>query len=206
MAVSIDTEKLAFGLERGILDSSTMYRHAPQDAILRIAPCGLVSAAISRYLTHEDISHTLMISRPELSCDPKMQHVFPVVGEGQIIDASYSQFFDYVGITVAYEVASQKRFYPIEKVIDFPFSERETIAEWMAGIACRFARENGCIEQGWRTVGNGPLRKVIKTAIQATYSSIWNPSSCDVWLPPDYAEHDGEDIARHIPKDAIIVT
>src|SRR5665213_1227896 len=104
--VLVDTEKLVYGLELGIGQSTTMFSALSPELMLRYSPCGLVSSAIVEYLKTQDIPVRQVISSPHLPFAPEVRHVIPLVGESEnprVVDASYSQFLGYVGISGAYE-------------------------------------------------------------------------------------------------------
>ncbi len=210
--VSVDREKLAYGLERGIGNSKTIFREVPKKYRLRVAPCGLVSTAISEYLRDMHVQHELIISRLFLSHEPDMQHVFPVIGDiyeddPAAIDASYSQFLGHVGLHWGYETYSGTREFPREKIMIFKMSERNTAIDWLTAAAIRFQQANIHPKNEFDIdMGAGPLESADEETISSNYAKIWSPAAAYLWRPPKRVIEDGRTVAKHIPKNAITVT
>ena len=210
MSLVIDTEKLEHGLEEGVLRGDVSFRGwMERKEVLRMVSCGLVTSAIGAYLRQNDIPHQLLLSDPQLSIDPGMRHTFPLVGkqgEGEVVDASYSQFFQYVGMSVMHEKRMGIPLFPQKKVLHFPLRQREEAVDWVALWAVGFRDIKQHTEIDWDDPVIGPLENASRTAIFATISEIWNPEYFEPFSPSERVVQDGEIVARHIPKDAIIYT
>ena len=160
--VVVDTEKLAFGLERGVDKINTPYiRYAPEER-LRTPICELASAAIVHHARSVDVEAHLYESTPNLSFAPYMQHVVPVVNgkelEGTIIDASPSQFLAYAGMSLGYEDATGEKIYPPEKIFCFTIEQRHRVVEWLTKTALAFHEINvRPIDQLGFRLGGGDL-------------------------------------------------
>ena len=201
MSLVVDTQKLEHGLEEGVLHGDISFRgKMEREEVLRMVPCGLVTSAIGAYLRQNNIPHQLLLSDPHLPIDPDMRHTFPLVGEqgeGEVVDASFSQFFQYVGMSVLHEQHMGIPLFPKRKVLHFPLSHREEAVGWVAQWAAGFRDINQC---------PGVRPGDIGRAIFATLSEIWNPQNLEPFSPSERVVKDGEIVALHIPKDAIIYT
>jgi len=206
--VTVDTQKLVFGLEKGIGRSGTIFSSSPTEWRLRYSPCGLVSSAIAEYLKKQGIPVRQVISTPNLAFDPEMQHVLPIVGESEndpvVIDASFSQFLGYVGISGGYEELSEERAFPDEKVIDFKLSEKDIMVNWLTAVATQFQSRNRRPrdEDNW-SIGDGPLVVASASTIRQTYTKIWDPANFTPWESIPRVQRDGRAIAKYIPLRAI---
>jgi hypothetical protein len=208
--VIVDTEKLAYGLEQGIGHSNTIWRSAPEADRLRLAPCGLVSSAIHNYLVEQDIASRQIIVRPNLSFDPEMEHVLPLIGEKDqdplVVDASYSQFLGYVGLCLGYERAVGTKFFPDEKILSFNLSEKDMAINWLTKTAYEFRRINTHPRGEFSLdVGRGPLARASEKRIRQGYAQIYNPANFSPHTPPDRVIEDGNTVAKYIPQDTITV-
>lgn len=208
--VKVDTEKLADGLIAGIEETKTIFAYTPPEHRLRLAPCGLVSSAIHQYLLDRGISSELVISSPNFPFDKEKQHVFPLIGEPSadrtIVDASYSQFLGYVGLTTGYEVRRNTNVFPSEAIIDFKVSERGMVVDWLTNVAADFRRQRTHYDKNWyQDIGSKPLSKYVPAVINNYYSQIWAAENLQPWSPPDYAIEDGSVVAKHIPEDSITI-
>lgn len=205
--VIVDTEKLEYGLERGIGKSDTIYAAREPKYRLRYSPCGLVSSGIYEYLAQEGIPAKQVISSPNLTIDPEMRHVMPVVGaniDPTIVDAAFSQFLGYVGIMGRYEELTGKRAFPDEKIIDFPLSRHSEVSEWLTMIATQFlgTRLQPLDDLGMKLI-EGRLENASVQEIRQAYEAIWDPANFEDWHPPERVVNHGKQISRFIPDGAI---
>ncbi len=209
--ISVDIEKLTYGLEKGIGKTRTPFASIEREQRLRITACGLVSSAIHAYALREGIPSRLVISNPNLPFDPEMQHVVPLLGESEdnptAVDASPSQFFTYVGLILAYERATGETLFPPEKILSFELAERQLIVEWLTGAAVRFQKINRRPKGKYGfELGDGPLADSSETTIRAAYAKIWDPANFSSWTPITRVQQDGAVASRPIPKETIIMS
>lgn len=208
--VVVDDEKLTRGLEEGIAHTRTMFADAPIDQRLRVSACGLVSSAVHEYAQSQGLPSRLFISSPRLPFNREMQHVVAAVGDEMdptIIDASYSQFLGYVGLTAGYEKALGRKAFPDEKILAFPFSAREMVFDWLTEVSVMFQRRSLVLVGKYGlSQGVGPLSKSSPEKIRNALAAIWSPSSLELWTPPEHVKEDGELVSRYIPKGAIALT
>ena len=209
--VLVDTEKLAYGLKRGIAETDTIYSAGPEEYMLRYTACGLVSSAIYQYCKREGIPSGFRISSPNLPFDSSMHHVVPIVGESggdaTVVDASYSQFLGYVGLHWGYETTSGAKAFPEEEIIDFRISETENMVDWLTSVAVQFQERNRrpCTEYGYDQ-GRGPLVIAERRVIKGVFNQIWNPANLKAWEPPERVLRDGQIVASRIDPGAITIT
>lgn len=210
--VVVDTEKLEYGLERGIRESDIpVFSDIEERYLLREAPCGLVSSGIHEWCNQEGLPSRLVISNPRLPFAPDTRHVFPLVGESNtdstIVDAAYSQFLGYVGIRWNYESVSGEQAFPYEKIKVFKVSETDVLAGWLTSVATEFQKKKGLYKND---LGQDPAYGVLASSepavIHRTYSSIWDLANTERFVRPDRVVDDGRQLAKHIPKGAITVT
>ncbi|MBI4033471.1 hypothetical protein HY379_00550 [Candidatus Saccharibacteria bacterium] len=209
--VIVDKEKLAYGLERGIEHTDTIFVEIPRKYILRGTPCGLVTSGIHEYTEAVGIPSKRVISTPDWSFDPELQHTFPLIGgdteNAVVVDASYSQFFTYIGLPWGYELATGTKEFPDDKILTFRLSERDVIAGWMSKVAVEFQGRNVHPEGVFsEDLGVGPLAEASHEEINAVYSRIWEPALSEPWLPPERVVKHGTVVANYIPKDAITIS
>jgi len=191
--IEVDTEKLAYGLKRGIGHTKTIFSYGAYNSRLRWTACGLVSAAINVYCQQQDIPSQVMIAEPRLRFDPRMRHVYPALGEqGQdptIVDASYSQFLGYVGIN------ADRSTFPKEEILVFKLSESDLTLNWLADYA---VKHRGQSEPQF------PLAKAEPDVIKGHFTKIWSADNSQPWRPIPYeVAVDGQTVAPHIPPGAI---
>ncbi len=210
--IVVDNEKLAWGLERGIGKTRTIFSVLPASQRLRMTPCGLVSSAIHAYAVRENIPSCLVLSRPNLHIDPLMEHVVPLLGEFEnnptVVDASPSQFLMYAGISLAYEKETGDVVFPPEKVLSFTLAERQIIVSWLVNAATSFQKVNKRPVGGRFGVqlGEGPLATNSEAIMRATYGRIWDPVNFTAWTSPARVQEDGRVASLSIPKNTISVS
>lgn len=207
--VIVDTEKLAYGLERGIGYTDTIWASVPSENRLRLAPCGLVSSSIHNYSTQNDIPSQEVIVSADFGFDSG-EHVLPLLGETNqdrvAVDASYSQFLGYVGLSLGYEECANVKVFPPEKILKFKLSETDLILDWLTIVAYEFRKLNTHPKDEFGLdVGRGPLTRASAARIRQTFTQIWNPSNYKLWTPPERVQRHGKTVSRHIPKDAIVI-
>ncbi|MDN5275615.1 MAG: hypothetical protein JWN33_264 [Candidatus Saccharibacteria bacterium] len=207
--ITVDTEKLTYGLELGIGNTRTIFASLPPEERLRLTACGLVSAAIHAYAIREGIPSRLMLSTPQFSFIDDIQHVFPLIGAGDdptVIDASASQFLGYAGISVEYQDITGQSIFPPEKVLSFALSERHLVVNWLAKAVLNFRAVNQRpVGKFGRQLGEGPLANASTTQLKEEYGSIWNPENTRRWDAPEHVQRDGEVVSRYISPGAIVV-
>ncbi len=207
--VKVDTEKLTYGLEKGIGYTNTYFSHLPEEKRLRYAVCGLVSSAIEEFLTEQEIPVRQVISTPELPFDHSMQHVMPLVGGEShevVVDASYSQFLGYIGLTNRFEELINEELFPEEKVIHFNLFERDLMISWLTKVVADFQSRNHQIgdEDKWY-FRPPPLAEAPASTIAQNLAMIWDPANFTDWKSTPRVKQHGKDVARHIPAGAITI-
>jgi hypothetical protein len=206
---TVDTEKLAYGLEIGIGNTSSVFASLPREERLRMTACGLVSTAIHAYAIREGIPSRLVLSTPQLASAPDMQHVVPLLGEGDdlmVVDASLSQFLGYAGISVEYQRITGQNVFPSEKVLGFTLSARHLAVDWLTNAALGFRAVNQRPMGSFGIqLGEGPLANASLAELEEEYGRIWNPKNFSRWDPPAHVQRDGEVASRIIPPGALVV-
>jgi hypothetical protein len=166
--------------------------------------------ALAEHLNDRGVSTSLQLSTPALEFDEGLKHVVPVIeadDDPLVIDASYSQFLDFVGLDHYYETFTGQQHFPETEVISFRFSERDIITGWLADVAASFQSVNTMpeFEDGMR-LGRGPLVSADRQTLQQTYDRIWNPANFSAWKPGASTLNAGRSVAGYIDPRAIEIS
>ena len=134
-------EGLADNLETGIGEAGWYYELIPKELRLRLPVCGLASVAIASVL--EDMGEKVKVvhCKPQLAFDPQETHVFPIVyGDDRppmIIDATFSSFLRFAGLTPEGILAGQQDAYPQDKILTFERGDSRRPATLLATRAMK---------------------------------------------------------------------
>ncbi len=209
--VTVDTEKLAYGLERGIGDTRTIFASLATEDRLRMTACGLVSSAITAYALNEGIACRQVISVPGVPIDPTMQHVIPLLGDTEgnnpvAIEASASLFLGYAGMMLGYEWATGEHIFPPEKIFVFSIDEKRAVVEWLTSAAIKFQKINKQPTGRFGLeLGDGPLVNSPASEIWANYDLIYDFSNYHTHRMIERVREDGEIVSKRIPKNSIMM-
>lgn len=213
--VIVDQEKLAWGLEQGTMQTNAansvhLRTNGYPAYALRAPLCGLMSMSLQTYCRQKDISAKLVLSEPGLDFAPDMTHVFSVIetpenDEPTVLDPTYSQFFNLVGLHPRYEIETRHRAYPEQKILQFRWPERLPAMRWLAQQALEF-RENLPSDNYNYLSRSRPLWWATPEFLLKTYSAIWDPGNLVQWEPvsPNTRVAAGI-ISGYIPEGAIQV-
>lgn len=211
--LSVDHEKLVFGLERGIgrvEDYVVHYWAIPKKYRLRTRTCGLASLAIQENLRQQEFSSAVKIRNLPVPIDGETQHVVSVLAEKDndptIIDATYSQLLGMVGLSWNYEVHTGKSAFPEEKIVVFNVSERDVVARSLAKLSAQFQAVNSHpIDHRGVDIGAGPLANATVSELEQAYATAWDPNKFRTWQPDEATVQAGRQISSYIPTGAIIL-
>lgn len=164
------TEDIAGPLEHGLLKEVQFTEFLGPELQLRYSLCGLATAALQRYLAerHNVPTTRVIVDLPEGSSDLQTRHVF-LRHDGHIsVDPTYSQFFDYAGLS-AIDVSldtSLSSLYPDEKILVL---EDQKADDFIADYAVQ------ALAAG-RAIGNTEAPTMDE--LQTIYRQIWQPKTC----------------------------
>jgi len=207
MNLVVDTDKLEWGLEKGIGETRTFFSHLPPEKRLRDTSRGLVSAAITSYALREGIPSRLLITAPKLSIEPDMQHVVALIESDEdnptILDGSISQFLGYAGITAAYEQYIAESLFPPEKILVFGLQDTRVAVDWLTKAVKSFRDNHPTIDLQGALIPREPLVDASIEDVVAVYESIYKPSNFHTWMPPHQVATAGYQASLSIPSGAI---
>jgi hypothetical protein len=210
--VKVDCEKLSDCLENGLDPKGvSSFRRLS----LRMPRCGLVATAINLHLKGRGVNTEAVVSEPDLSFDPFMQHWVSLVKDDLesplLIDGTYGQFLKYKGYEIPYDYILNTDLFPEARVVAFRLSEREAAVRDIARMALRFPpmeRELldrlGCIEgaePGYDWIPNATTEEAVAAAI----GPIWNPDNFYQAELNSVTMLQAEALSKYIDDDAIVI-
>lgn len=134
-----DTEKLVEEMEQGIGIVALPFRGFEPAMRLRVSGvCGIASLALHEHLKRQNIQSEVVISTPQPTDNPDLQHVFVVAdikGQQTIIDPSYTTLLADAGMTPGYVAFGGVDRFPPEKIATFSVYDEPAFAEGMKGLA-----------------------------------------------------------------------
>lgn len=175
------TQEITPALEEALaIDSFTS--KIPENLQLRYSQCGLATAALQLILLEKyDISTERIINK--LTDAPRglnfrtMSHVALRSGN-QIIDPTYGQFMNYIGLTHKTAVDHNiESLYPNQRIAVYNATESEQFADDFATHAHNLDVQGLIPTPTHEYSPDGTLRGVSFTEKQATYRSIWQPNN-----------------------------
>ena len=197
-------EQLASSLEQGLGESSWLIERMPSTLRLRDSVCGVTSVAVAAYFQNQGHSVELRLSKPHLSIDPRMQHVVAAVETDngvQVIDPTYSQFLEYVGLVPGYVEFGGEDLYPETKIFMYPDGQHDDIAAYIALASEEFLSNREEIPEHSLRIG-----KLANTSLRHrfnTYRRIWDPVNFSRFNPNEEVDYYGHKIAKLIPPDEV---
>jgi hypothetical protein len=209
--IQFDTERIAGGLRAGLADSHTILRFDNERDWLRQPVCAIVSTALRLVAERQQLAAQTMFIDPQFDFNRAMRHVYLRVGAAEdpdpyIIDASYSQFMSYVGLTPWYDKERDRDSYPEEEVVAFRVSETEDFLEWFSGAAYRFSQTSQPIEGEYGLVyGHGPLSGSSHAELRHHFGKIWNLGTAVDWTASDETMEVAIAVSRYVDDRAIEV-
>lgn len=208
-ASQIDCEKLADGIESSFdLSGDSKFRKLYLRMIVG-GGCGDVSTAVMLYLQSQDIPAKTIISKPHLPFDRSMEHVMVAVNDEPdnplMIDATYSQFLDYVGYSIAYDKITGRQIYPIERAIAFNINDRDNSLRKIAKAALHFrAIESELVKEVGYQFGEDWIPEVTtEQGMMDSLGPIWDHSNFYPYEPTESNLVAGARLSRFICKSAV---
>lgn len=197
----IEADQLAEGIEKGLGETHRLFNGYYPKLRLRMESGGEVaSLAIAQHLREQGYDIDLVVSSPNLSVDPDMHHVFPIVndgGSGTIIDSGYSQFLEYAGLTAGYVMLGGKDLFPNPKIESFAIGNTASIVDRLTLIS-QYVLDHRDKDVDEQLLGTPEFEGMPEEEMSAEFSEIWNPDYFDVYDPPEYMVEAGKKLARFI--------
>jgi len=125
-----------------------------------------------------------------------------------VIDGTYSQFFEFIGLTPVYEAVTGTRQFPEEKILVFEQGKRLEAVDKLADIAVSFQAHNihPCNPNDPdQDLGDGPLAAAPREVIHESFAEIWNPTHFRRWPPWNFLDRKKaiETIISKIPEGTV---
>ncbi len=209
--LSINHQLLAGSLKDG-MQTEHMYSFIPKEALLRSAVCGTVSTAIHLSATALGIPSRLVVTRPLQDLDDALEHVFTLLGDNEplVVDASYSQFMEYVGPIRLFESATKQKVFPEAEVLAMPSSRASTAARMLTN-ACVVFREAQAQFPNWQAtlthlpVVPAPLCDAPADYLQARFEEVWDMEFPTGWSPSAHTLTAAKKLASHISPETFVM-
>ena len=179
-------QALANDLERGLGDIHWLAGVYDPSFRLRLPMCGITSVALTEAFRSAGVDAEAIISSPEdFVAEPDSQHVFVKVktksGE-YIVDPTYSQFLDKVGLSPGYVIFGGKDLFPERKIAVFKYEDGYKIAQDLADAAVYFREHR---EETSEYMGTYTMDNVSDSELAKEFSKIWNPDNFDIFVPSE---------------------
>jgi hypothetical protein len=195
-------ELLASSLEEGLGEIDWLCeRINPHMRLRMVGVCGLVSAAIAEHIE----GSRLVVSQPELSVDPTMNHVVAIVptDENQLmIDASYTQFLSYAGLTPGYIHHGGVDTFPKEKIAAFEYGRQHNVVKQLTRSA-RIAIDGYVAPDDKYYNPRVEFKSFTDDEIHEQYDAIWNPKFFTDFSISHEQKVLAERLASYIPSHAL---
>ncbi len=173
---------------------------------LRAPNCGIASLATAEYLHMIGKDSQLLISRPHLNIDPHMAHVM-VLSEGKIVDTTFSQFFNYVGLNENYVEQVGVDEFPDRKIAVFSEGNGFELASWVTKAALHFQRtrqkQADALHYRYNIPRHAPLATAPPAELQSTYAAIWRTSNISSYRHGRVSHIIGKQAAEYIAKELL---
>ena len=137
--------------------------------------CGLVSAAIAERIEGAQI----MVSKPGIPAAPTMEHavtVFEREGERFVIDASYTQFLAFAGLSEGYVHFGGVDTFPKDKIAVFKLGEHSEVVDQLVAHARVALDTYVAPDEKWYN-SNMEFKAMDDAQIRAQYTEIWSPAN-----------------------------
>ena len=155
---------------------------------LRLPLCGMTSLALTEALRNEGFEAESVESTTNLSTEEGMEHVFTVVNaeEGRyIIDPTYSQFLDTIGLGTGYVTFGGEDLFPSRKIAVVPFEEGDVIAKQLADATQHFRIHRQPVQDHLLAMSRYSMDDFTYDEVEREYSKIWNPDNFEPFIPRD---------------------
>lgn len=183
----LENEKgLADDLERGIGEVHWNAFTWDSSLRLRLPLCGITSLALTEALQGQGYDARSVESTSDFGIEPGMKHVFTVLnndGQQYIIDPTFSQFLDTVGLGTGYVTYGGEDLFPSRKIAIEPYEKGYEIAKSLARAATFFRMNRQPTKDFYLSLATYPMEDFTHDEVEDEYRKIWNPDNFDVFIP-----------------------
>lgn len=190
-----DIEPLEAGLESGLEGSGL--GSLPSGLRLRMGVCGIASIAVQELLRQKGVSSQVMMSRPKLSFDEALEHVFVMVDD-VIIDPTYSQFVHYAGV-IPFDVArgDADDVYPERKIEQFNVNAPQRVVQNLARAAKKALAFRPIYDHyDLRNFTSPTLEGFTIDEMSTAFMQIWTPDNFTPYEPTSKTRDEGLRLSR----------
>lgn len=174
---------LADDLERGLGDVHWLAGAYDQSLRLRLPMCGITSVALTEAFRAVGVDAVAIESSPELTGENDAKHVFVSVDTENgtyIVDPTYSQYLDAVGLSPGYVIFGGEDLFPERKIAVFKFDDGDIIARDLADATAHFREQRQEIDE---YLGVHSMETLSHDELIEQFSKIWNPENFDTFIP-----------------------
>lgn len=200
-------DKLAEDLEKGLGEIHWLTKAFEPSLRLRMeGVCGITSIAIAEHFKRQGHEVDLVISDPKLDLDQGMRHVMPIVrvdGHEATIDANYSSFLTYAGLTPGYVMFNQFDYFPESKIEIIRDGKNEALVRKMSEAALRFMPHFQYMEEMNLRIPQFMEPDVDESVVNATYAAIWDPAYFDTYRPSEETLAAGKRLAEYVMPEHV---
>lgn len=158
---------------------------------LRLPVCGLTSLALANVMAENGIKASAVISSPDLSVDPAMKHVMvkaEVADQTVLIDPTYSQFLDFVGLSPGYVIFGGEDLFPAQKIATIRAEDGMDLAKHLASTAVYFRTQRQPIEE--MELSTNLMEDLTYDELVEQYYEIWNPDNFESFVSEEPETHE----------------
>lgn len=199
-----NTDGVVASLERGLGEVHWIAKGFYPSLRLRMALCGITSVALAEKFTENEYDVELVISNPGIPNSKGMQHVMPLVrhgGRDVLVDATYSQFMEYVGLTPGYIIFGGEDLYPKEKIRIIERGDDVAVATDLYNASRNFLENRESIaEVNWK---RNVFDDVSEEEQKVLWSTIWKEENFDVFAPDEETMDAGRKLAQFLTAEHV---
>lgn len=195
---------LAGDLERGLGEVHWLAAAYDQSLRLRLSVCGITSYALTQAFHSVGVEAETIESSPMLRGEDDSKHVFVSVNTKAgryIVDPTYSQYLDNVGLSPGYVIFGGEDLFPERKIAVFKFGDGNTLAEELADATLHFRAHRQEIDE---YLGVYSMEHLNYNELVTQFNRIWNTDNFNNFVPsePEVAQV-GQQLARFIVPEHV---
>lgn len=198
-------EELAENLETGLGEIDPLWSgHLPSELRLRRPVCGIVSVALA--LSFRRAGYTVQVAKtsPRWDMDRGATHVFPIIKDGDtpvVVDATYSSFLSYAGLTAEGVMDGQEATFPEEKIIVFEAGDTDTPSTKIVEAVPEALRSWRNTRKEW--LFPPTLAFLSQREMKEDMAQFWDVSHSERFIPSDYTKAAASRLARYVAAEHV---
>lgn len=197
--------------ERAICkDSHPAIGGIPQETVLRYSICGLASVALQEYLHAHGVTselHLQTVTHSSITAANTLQHVFLVtedVGHPYVIDPTFTQVLNLVGLTPYYEKLRASTFFPPHKIACFEVGQPHDSINLLGTVASHFIQQAPPVTDRFgRTIGAPDVS--LQDFIEIL-RALWDIHSSIPYEPSPETTTAAQAIVRRLQRPILLAT